>query len=194
MPRLDNPKHEMFASCMARGMSAAQAFKEAGYSSKGNNALRLKNNEAIQLRIEELQAIVIDKSVAAATVDKAWVLRGLKEIVDRCLQRTAVLRKGRIIHYQFDPQAAARAMELLGRELGMFTERVEQDTTIRVIAAQPVSEEDWEARYAAQSLLIEGGRANGNGAGNGGEQGESAGSAGSNGHRAPVRDDDGDDG
>ena len=32
----------------------------------------------------------------------------------------------------------------------MFVDRAEQDTNIRVISAQPVTEEDWEAKYAKE--------------------------------------------
>ena len=46
------------------------------------------------------------------------------------------------------PPGANRALELLGKELGMFVDRSEVDTNIRVISAQPVSEADWEAKYA----------------------------------------------
>jgi hypothetical protein len=80
--------------------------------------------------------------------------------------------------FKFDAAAANRAFELIGKELGMFVDRVEQDTNIRVISAQPVTEEDWEARYVAQRPAIEGEAVNtegdqpddghhGNGSGNG---------------------------
>lgn len=69
-------------------------------------------------------------------------------IVERSLQRKAVLHKGRLVAFRRDAAAATRALELLGRELGMFTGRVEADQTLRFVSAVPLSEGEWEARYA----------------------------------------------
>jgi hypothetical protein len=55
MPTLRSPRHEKFAQLVASGLTAQAAFTQAGYPSP-QNAPRLRNNELVAKRIEELQA------------------------------------------------------------------------------------------------------------------------------------------
>jgi phage terminase small subunit len=55
MPTLRNPKHERFAQLVASGMTASAAFRQVGYKAPQNSP-RLRNNELVAKRIEELQA------------------------------------------------------------------------------------------------------------------------------------------
>ena len=59
MPVLKNPRHERFAQNLAKGMSATEAYKEAGYKSIGHaaeaNGARLMRNDKVKARIAELQ-------------------------------------------------------------------------------------------------------------------------------------------
>ena len=69
------------------------------------------------------------------------------------MQHRGVMRRGRVVAFRFDAAGANRALELLGKELGMFVDRAEQDTNLRVISAEPVTEADWEAKYAIEYKL-----------------------------------------
>jgi phage terminase small subunit len=171
---LKNAKHEVFARFVAAGKSASEAYVKAGYPANRGNASRLKSYESIRRRIEEIMAPpteIASASLATAAVSREWVLAGLRENADRCMQRKAVMHKGKLVQYAYEPAAANRAFELLGRELGMFVEQVRQDTNLRVIAGEPVTEADWEERYirgrAAQ--VIEHGQAGGDRAPDGAE-------------------------
>ena len=53
MPTLRNPRHEKFAQLVASGMTAQAAFTQAGYKAP-QNAPRLRNDELVAKRIEEL--------------------------------------------------------------------------------------------------------------------------------------------
>lgn len=55
MPKLDNHRHEAFAQYLSEGCSADEAYERAGYKPNRFNASRLKTNEHILSRIEELQ-------------------------------------------------------------------------------------------------------------------------------------------
>jgi hypothetical protein len=148
---LKNARHEVFARAIADGKPVSQAYVHAGYPPNRGNASRLNAREYIRQRVAEILAPPVVQSSARLereAVSKEWVLAGLKEVADRCMQRKAVIHKGKLVKYAFEPAAANRAFELLGRELGMFVEQVRQDTNLRVIASEPVSEEDWEAKYA----------------------------------------------
>jgi len=54
MPTLRNPKHEKFAQLVASGMAANAAFAQVGYRAPQNSP-RLRNNDLVGQRIEELQ-------------------------------------------------------------------------------------------------------------------------------------------
>jgi phage terminase small subunit len=54
MPVLSNAKHERFAQEIAKGVTAEEAYKLAGYSPSLKNAQRLKSNEGIRSRVEEI--------------------------------------------------------------------------------------------------------------------------------------------
>ena len=76
MPTLRNPKHEKFAQLVASGMTAQAAFTQAGYPSP-QNAPRLRNNELVAKRIEELQVRNERKAEKAAlTRDELIVFLG----------------------------------------------------------------------------------------------------------------------
>lgn len=51
---LSNIKHEKFAQAVAMGLSAEDAYKEAGYKPNRSNALRLNTKDQIIARVAEL--------------------------------------------------------------------------------------------------------------------------------------------
>ena len=51
---LKNPKREKFAQLVSSGLTVQVAFAQAGFASP-QNAPRLRNNELVAKRIEELQ-------------------------------------------------------------------------------------------------------------------------------------------
>ena len=74
-----------------------------------------------------------EKMAARAEIDQDWVMQNLIECSRRCLEKTAVTKwdskrkefvpaedeEGRSV-YQFDSKGANRALELIGKQLGMF--------------------------------------------------------------------------
>lgn len=74
MTALGNPRHEAFAQGVAKGMTADEAYTAAGYKPNRGNAARMKANESILARIDEL----IEASASLAEIDLA---RTLKELV-----------------------------------------------------------------------------------------------------------------
>lgn len=109
MPILKNARRERFAQGLAAGKSATEAMAEAGYSDP-RNSTRLMNYDEIRDRVDELQSRVIQGVV----LERQWVIEQLIDNVTRA-------KKGDKI----DGATANRALELLGKELGMFVERSE---------------------------------------------------------------------
>lgn len=128
MPTLDNPQHEKFVQELVKGKSNADAYLAAGYKAKNASvasaaATRLLNNVKIADRVAELQKRAEEKAV----LSKAWVIQTLIENVNRAMTAKAVTdREGEPTgEYTYQGNVANRALELLGKELGMFVERSE---------------------------------------------------------------------
>lgn len=68
MPALKNKRWELYCLGIVEGKTSEKAHVDAGYRLSRQNANRLSTNEYVVARIEELQAVVIDKH--GITVDR----------------------------------------------------------------------------------------------------------------------------
>ena len=136
---LSNAKHEHFAQMVAKGKSAPQAYVIAGYSEKtgyAQSANRLIKKAEVSARIAELRKAVEEPSreraIEKAAVDKAWVLHELIEVVRLGKSGEAILdSEGKLTGEYKAAQnlnATNKALELVGKELGMFIDRSEVRT------------------------------------------------------------------
>jgi phage terminase small subunit len=132
MPILKNPKHERVAQELTKGRSAAQAYVEAGYKANRHNASALARTQPIKTRVSELlekrertDAKATEKAVEKLALTKEWVIGKLIENVERALQARRVRGEAgeEQGEYQYEGSVANRALELLGKELGMFIDR-----------------------------------------------------------------------
>lgn len=132
MPILDNAQHELFAQEIAKGTAQRDAYKAAGYNTKSDagadaSASRLLSNAKIKARVAELQERIGAVAVEKAAVSKSWVIAKLVENVERSMQAEAVKdSEGTPTgEYKYNGNVANRALELLGKEMGMFIDRKE---------------------------------------------------------------------
>lgn len=100
-------------------------------------ASRLLDNTNITLTLSTLRARVTDKAIDTVVVDKEWVIGRLARVVERCMQAAPVMdKKGNPVYVEledgdeapafvFNSMGANRALELLGKEIGLFVERKE---------------------------------------------------------------------
>lgn len=94
-----------------------------------NAAANRARKEALRLRVKTILAERHDKrmtvSMADVKVNRSYVVDRLTNLVDRCMQAVPVLNKqgDPIGTYKFEPMAAAKGLELLGLEQGMFERR-----------------------------------------------------------------------
>jgi phage terminase small subunit len=118
MSVLTNVRHEHFCCLRAEGRTATDAYIEAGYSAAGAraNASRLIANDDIKGRILEIRTKITDKTVENAGLTEAFVVNGLSDIAKRCADPSSKAWR---------PQAAIRALQLLGATLGMWITRVD---------------------------------------------------------------------
>src|ERR1700687_1690399 len=111
MGLLDNPRHEQFAQLVAAGHSPARAYAAAGYEEKTAYTCgpRLFKQPEVRSRVSELQQAVTSTSITCAALNREFVITELKDNALKAKQ-----------HQEWS--ASNRALELLGRELGMFVE------------------------------------------------------------------------
>ena len=129
-----SPKRARFVEEYLVDLNATQAAIRAGYSEKTaySQAERL-------LRNVEVKAAV-DAGIKARNkkvgLSQEYVIENLMEIVERTMQRAPVMTmKGEQVQdedgrnvWQFNSRDANKALELLGKHLGIFTDKVESTT------------------------------------------------------------------
>ncbi len=135
MPALPNPKHERFAQEIAKGASGRDAYIAAGFKpgspeAAEASASRLLSDVKVKARIAELT----ERAAARVEVSKAWVMERLMRNASMCLGEQPLVvpvKEGEepVPEYRRDPAAANQALQLLGKELGMFVDRSVSATT-----------------------------------------------------------------
>jgi phage terminase small subunit len=121
------PKQARFVAEYLKDLNAKQAATRAGYSEKTAEVqgCRLLRNVQVAQAVEVGHAKQLAKAESDAAVSKAWVLSRLKENAERAMQAVPVTDNegNETGEYTWQPNAANRSLELIGKELGMFVER-----------------------------------------------------------------------
>lgn len=120
-------KRDRFVVEYQKDRNATQAAIRAGYSPRtaGSQASRLLRDVNIAAQVVEKQEAIQQQAI----VDATYVLTSLKNIAERCQQAEPVLdRDGEPTgEYRFDAAGANRAVELLGKTMGLFTDKLKID-------------------------------------------------------------------
>jgi len=135
-----NPKQKRFCTEYIIDSNGTQAAIRAGYSKKTAQAIAAENltKPLISAEIEKLRKEQEERTLVTAD----FVILGLKEVAERCLQRKPVMvfdykekelvqktvevddKEGSGTHeegvWEFDSQGANKALELLGKHLDLF--------------------------------------------------------------------------
>jgi phage terminase small subunit len=157
-PKL-TPKQEKFCLLYIEFGDASAAYRGAYSSGKmkattiNRNAHELLKDSKISARIAELQKKVAEKAELTA----AWVIERLQRNARICLGeekiKLSVLPKGadkpvEVEAHDRDPAAANKALELLGKTMGIFVERVETTNEQFVVGVdKPMTEDSFERKY-----------------------------------------------
>lgn len=142
---LDNPKQERFAQALAAGKSQAEAYHAAGYKPSEPHASRLASNGKVADRVAELQG----RAAAGVVLTRQWVIERLIENANRAMQAEQVTDvDGKPIgDFKYEGSVANRALELLGKELGMFVERTENLNVTYAVTDEPLTEAEWADQH-----------------------------------------------
>ena len=118
MPVLSNPQYELFARLRAEGMNGTKAAIEAGWSEKSaaRQATRLSKNVQVQARIQELLAEAANRAVERTALTETYVINKLMTNVEHTTNPNSD---------KWNPSAANRSLELLGKKLALWVDRVD---------------------------------------------------------------------
>jgi phage terminase small subunit len=159
MPVLSNPKYERFAQELAKGATADQAYVLAGYKEHRSNAARLSANEHIRSRVEEILSRVANKvgatlertlqeivRLALADIGDAveWngetvTLKDSKSLTPEVRAAISEVRKTKDgVAIKFHSKTSA--LEMLGKHLKMFTDKIEHSGGITLTISRDDAE------------------------------------------------------
>lgn len=131
------PKREAFCLAYIETGNASEAYRRAypaslkwpEHSVASNASTLLKNTDVLQ-RVEALKAEISSKVTKKVAISKQWVLEQLIENASIAKAAEPVLdgEGNPTGEYKTNIAAANRAIELIGKELGMFVDRKEVRT------------------------------------------------------------------
>jgi len=143
-----NDNQKLFCNEYIIDLHITNAAKRAGYSKKTAYSIgsELLKKPEIRSRIAEL----MDERSKRTLVDADFVVRNLLDITSRCQQKVPVMVWNHIDKcmeqkkeeddngveqgvWEFDSNGANKALELLGKHLGMFTDNLKTKTEVTSI-------------------------------------------------------------
>lgn len=126
---LPNHRQEAFANLLAKGNPIAASYAKAGFKPSAGNATRLGKDERVQARV-----LFLKEQIAAATVyDTAWIKGRLARHAEVLTELTVDPETGeKKPGPLFNAHAGARALELLGKEAGLFKDKIELGGKVQV--------------------------------------------------------------
>jgi hypothetical protein len=164
---LPNAKHEVACQLRASGKTPEEAYAGAGYARDQGNARKFFLKPDIRRRVTELQQqsaavvgisrefvvknLVLNAEIAMGTVP-VKIIRLKKKPRGEAADPEAAPETETIEITQRDAGAANRALELLGKEVGMFVERQETENHHYNISDEPMTEEEWEESFASDGI------------------------------------------
>ena len=132
-------KQRRFVEEYLLDLNATQAAIRAGYSKKTADVQgpRLLGNVRVAAAIAEGKGERTERT----EINQDFVVRGLRENYERAMQAQAVYGRGgeKTGVYRYDGPVANKALELLGKHLGMFTDKIEHSggVTVELIETYP---------------------------------------------------------
>lgn len=128
------PKQQRFIEEYLVDLNATQAAIRAGYSAKTAYSIGEENLKKPEIRDALKKAR--KQTTERTQITEDWVLNNLKAVAERCLQASPVLdKKGNPVMVEtptgetvpafvFNSMGANRSLELLGKHIGMFGDKV----------------------------------------------------------------------
>ena len=130
MAALKDKRHERFCQEYVIDYNGTRAAIRAGYSEKNaaTQSGRMLRKAEVLARVRELQG----EQVARLSVTQDYVVLQLLDTYAKCSKPVPVMQydpdAGGMVEsgeYQFDSKGALRALELIGKHLGMYNDKLQ---------------------------------------------------------------------
>ena len=122
MSILENQRWELFCQAIVSGHTACDAYVAAGYKRSNSSPYQLLENSRIKERIDELRTLQVEKIV----LSKQYAIEAIIENLEKALGRRPVkVGKDASEIYVYRGDVANRALQMIGHEIGLFTEKKE---------------------------------------------------------------------
>ncbi|WP_286934878.1 terminase small subunit [Acinetobacter sp. UBA6571] len=122
-PLVDD-RHELFCHEYLIDLSIKNAAARAGFSERSarQHGWVVFNRPEVKERI----AFLREERNRELGLDSYYVLKNLKSIAERCMQAEEVMIDGEPSgEFKFEHSGANKALELIGKHIGMFNDKVE---------------------------------------------------------------------
>jgi len=135
-------QHEKFAVVYATTSDRRAAYEAAGGKSKGNGFYittgRWLNREDVKRKIASVQKRIEDQAISNAAINRGWVESNLVEVINRCMQKEAVFDHDGVPtgEWRFESASALRGLELAGKTLAMFTDKLISEDLDRALTGK----------------------------------------------------------
>lgn len=130
-PRLElTDRQRKFVDAYLVNLNATEAAIEAGYSK--TNADKIGSQQLGKTRVRDEVNRRLKEDAYKYEVTKEWILRRLRQLVDRCMQLEPVMKRVgnewvETGEYKFDSAGATSALNMLGKHHAMFTDKVKAE-------------------------------------------------------------------
>ena len=140
------PKQQRFVEEYLIDLNATQAAIRAGYSEKTAKSVGHENltKPDIAKAIQEAQ----NKRVERTEITQDYVLTNIQKVIERCMQVQQVdncltqTEDGELAQaFMFKEQGALKGLELLGKHLGMFKDKVEHSGKLEIESLSSLMDE-----------------------------------------------------
>jgi phage terminase small subunit len=119
-----NLRHERFAQALAQGKAANEAYVLAGYKANDGNASRLKGNERISARVQE----IVGRAAERAEVSLERVLRELKAIAFSDISKA--LTWGPSVQVREEDEDGQRVKVIVSAVLVVPSDKLDENTAV----------------------------------------------------------------
>lgn len=131
-------KEKRFCQEYIIDFNGSRAARDAGYSE--NTAAEIAYENLRKPHIKQYMGELLKPKCDKLDITVESVLKDIQEIKDRCMQKIPVTIYNKETkeyeetgEWKFDPNAALKATEQLGKYLAMFTDKIEHKGTIASI-------------------------------------------------------------